>query len=404
MLKRQFIFLFLLIGLALIFKISPAQAVDDYCIWSPIINASPKAGEDACNLAGEPQYFLMVVDSACSGKTPTTPGKNICCCQVKDHPGQCLIDKDTCPSGEYCFEGYCQKPTAATAVKTKTINPLDKLQVKIPGLENIAKDYSAECAVKDGKTSCALPWIAVYIKSVFNYALGVIGILAAIAIMIGGVIWLVSAGNATRISQAQSWIGGAITGLLIMFTSYILLNQINPELVGLKSINIGIIDELPDADVTTLGAAAMGANPYQAGCTAARNGDFSVCSSYGQTRPSDLIDTGGGNYLSAETFNKLDKAFNCVKDKNNGQNKFSINEAWRSAATQISYYQNLPKGRAATPCCSNHGSGQAVDLKSTSGAMSWSENDSSGLKTCMNANGLYASISSEPWHWSPTGY
>jgi len=42
--------------------------------------------------------------------------------------------------------------------------------------------------------------------------MGIIGILAALALMIGGVIWLIAAGNASRISEAKAWIGASLTG------------------------------------------------------------------------------------------------------------------------------------------------------------------------------------------------
>jgi hypothetical protein len=72
--------------------------------------------------------------------------------------------------------------------------------------------------------------------------MGVVGILAALALMIGGVIYLTSAGNATRISEAKSWITGALTGMLIMFTSYVLLNEVNPDLIGFKPIKLSVVE------------------------------------------------------------------------------------------------------------------------------------------------------------------
>jgi len=133
----------------------------------------------------------------------------------------------------------------------KILNPLLNLQIKIPGLDRIASETPATCETTDGQTSCSLPWIAVYIKAIYNYAMGIIGILAALALMIGGVIYLTATGNATRISEAKSWITGALTGMLIMFTSYVLLNEVNPDLIGFKPIKLNIVtDELGQEDPT----------------------------------------------------------------------------------------------------------------------------------------------------------
>jgi hypothetical protein len=122
-------------------------------------------------------------------------------------------------------------------------NPLENLQVKIPGLDQIASQYTATCTENGATTACTLPWIAIYIKAIFNYSMGIIGILAAITLMLGGVIWIVAGGNASRISESKSWISASITGLLIGITSFILLNEINPNLTSLNPLELNVIRE-----------------------------------------------------------------------------------------------------------------------------------------------------------------
>jgi len=134
-------------------------------------------------------------------------------------------------------------PAATTKKPFITLDPILKLQVKIPGLDKLASDTPAVCTTEGDRTSCSLPWISIYIKAIYNYAMGIVGILAALALMIGGVIYLTSTGNATRISEAKSWITGALTGMLIMFTSYVLLNEVNPDLVGFKSIKLSVVED-----------------------------------------------------------------------------------------------------------------------------------------------------------------
>lgn len=136
---------------------------------------------------------------------------------------------------------------STSTVESKPVdltNPLMNLQVKIPGIAKVVADNPASCRMVDDHTECTIPWIAQYIKGIYNYALAIVGILAAITLMIGGVIWLTSAGNATRVSQAKNWIAGSLTGLLIMMTSYILLNELNPDLIGLKPITIKTVEEV----------------------------------------------------------------------------------------------------------------------------------------------------------------
>jgi len=65
-------------------------------------------------------------------------------------------------------------------------------------------------------------------------ALTIAGILAVIMIIIAGVQWVTSGGNSEMINGAKKRIGGALTGLLIAYLSYTILNTINPALTNLR--------------------------------------------------------------------------------------------------------------------------------------------------------------------------
>lgn len=72
-----------------------------------------------------------------------------------------------------------------------------------------------------------------FLKINYNMALTVAGILAVIMIIVAGVQWVTSGGNSEMITGAKKRIGGALTGLLIAYLSYAILNTINPALVNL---------------------------------------------------------------------------------------------------------------------------------------------------------------------------
>ncbi len=281
---------------------------------------------------------------------------------------------------------------------------IPEFQVKMP--PNIKLSAVSCIVVEGGRTECSVPWIAEYIQGMYQYSVGIAGILAAIVLMAGGLIWLVSAGNASRISQAKSLISGSLIGLMLLFGSYLILYQINPDLIKLKSLKIDVIDNLSCSEMDL----SPGSNPYLTGCLAARKGDLSVCRAFGeQEAPNLTTDPMSQKKVHQTTLEKFNKAMDCVNQKNNSQNNlFKISSGWRSALGQIQTKEDWTRrGRpnnAATPCCSNHGSGLAIDIVRVDGIlMSWAYNENSGLKSCMNDNGLYAEISSEPWHWSPTG-
>lgn len=121
-------------------------------------------------------------------------------------------------------------------------NPITpNLQIKLPTLENFSP---ASCTGTGQNRSCSFPWIGEYISALYKYAIGVIGILAAVVLMIGGLIWLTAGGNQTRVGEAKSYIGASLTGLIIALSSYLILYQINPELTKLKPIVVGMVSEI----------------------------------------------------------------------------------------------------------------------------------------------------------------
>lgn len=107
-------------------------------------------------------------------------------------------------------------------------------QIGIPGL------WSANEVIplKDNNTS----YIAKMIKGFYNYGIGIAGILAAIMLMAGGLVWLTSAGSAEKITQAKNLMSGSVIGLVILFGSWMLLRTINPALVDFKITDINTID------------------------------------------------------------------------------------------------------------------------------------------------------------------
>src|SRR6056297_2344033 len=80
-----------------------------------------------------------------------------------------------------------------------------------------------------------------YIKAIYSYGIGIVGILAAVVLMVGGVIWLTAGGNVNKVETAKQTIGGALTGLVLALTSYMLLYQINPDLVQFRVREIDTI-------------------------------------------------------------------------------------------------------------------------------------------------------------------
>jgi hypothetical protein len=80
--------------------------------------------------------------------------------------------------------------------------------------------------------------IADYVKAIYTYAVAAVGIVAAVVMMIGGLMWITAGGNASSISEAKAMITASLTGLVLVIVSYLMLNQVNPALTNLQITKI----------------------------------------------------------------------------------------------------------------------------------------------------------------------
>jgi len=81
-------------------------------------------------------------------------------------------------------------------------------------------------------------YVGLLVQGLYDYGLMIGGILAAVVMMAGGVLWLVSAGSSDKVGQAKNLILGSLTGLLLLFGAWIILNTINPSLIKMDILDI----------------------------------------------------------------------------------------------------------------------------------------------------------------------
>ena len=74
-----------------------------------------------------------------------------------------------------------------------------------------------------------------YIRNFYFFAIGASILVATVMIMIGGVIWVTSAGNQTRVSTAKDFITQSIIGVVLLLGAYTILQVIRPSYVSLES-------------------------------------------------------------------------------------------------------------------------------------------------------------------------
>ncbi len=125
-------------------------------------------------------------------------------------------------------------------------------QIPIPGPNSIPAN-STIGAAENGTLKVDL--LNRYIKSLYDYLIIIAGILAAVVMMGGGVLWLTSGGNENRVTQAKDLIFGSVVGLILVFSSYLILNMVNPDLLNFDSLKIKMVDK---KEMSTLSTATWG--------------------------------------------------------------------------------------------------------------------------------------------------
>ena len=76
---------------------------------------------------------------------------------------------------------------------------------------------------------------AAYIQYFFTFGLGLVGFLAVAAIVIGGIMYMVGS-TVGKVDRAKTIIAGAITGIVLLLCSYLLLAIIDPTLTNLSPL------------------------------------------------------------------------------------------------------------------------------------------------------------------------
>jgi hypothetical protein len=101
--------------------------------------------------------------------------------------------------------------------------------------------------------STTAPDLGDMVEIFFNWSLSILGIVVFISFFWSGIQWGTAYGNPSKVSQAQERMRQTIFGAILLVSSYVILNVINPDFVGqktqlppLKSINNSSSSSIPD--------------------------------------------------------------------------------------------------------------------------------------------------------------
>ncbi len=80
-------------------------------------------------------------------------------------------------------------------------------------------------------TGLASTDVRITIGNIIRVAMGLLGIIAVVIILIGGFTWMTAGGNEEKVGEAKKWIFSGIIGLAIILSAYAIANFVVSSLV-----------------------------------------------------------------------------------------------------------------------------------------------------------------------------
>jgi hypothetical protein len=150
---------------------------------------------------------------------------------------------NTCYLDQAALSAYNSGQTGAADWQKgiKITKPI--LSIAIPGVE-----FSNPANELDSEGNVAIPFLAEYLKGVYQFAMIAGSMAAVIVIILNGFRITMSAGGPEKNKGIQN-IVKAITGLFILWSSYALFNTINPDLTQINTLKVRYIAPVPNIDI-----------------------------------------------------------------------------------------------------------------------------------------------------------
>jgi len=85
--------------------------------------------------------------------------------------------------------------------------------------------------------------ISKYLVGIYNFLLSIVGIVAVVMLIIGGMKYITAAGSGSAVQNAKDTIKDAIFGLLLALMSYVIVSTINPDVLYLRQPGAALTKE-----------------------------------------------------------------------------------------------------------------------------------------------------------------
>jgi Type IV secretion system pilin len=133
---------------------------------------------------------------------------------------------------------FISAPALALDVKPVNFTP----QISIPGSE--FQQGVSTTVGKISSTTVTSDLLARYVAAFYNWGLSIVGVIAVLMLMAGGIIWLTSGGDSGKINDAKKMIEGSLLGTFLLVGAYFFLNTINPDLTKLPVISMDVVNKV----------------------------------------------------------------------------------------------------------------------------------------------------------------
>ncbi|MCX6781547.1 MAG: pilin [Candidatus Magasanikbacteria bacterium] len=159
--------------------------------------------------------------------------------------GEVIRDQSECNShgefGKPCtrasYPEECNKAPTMTKLEEELKLKDVVLGISIPNLQ-----FSPPPTEADAEGNIYIPWLAEYIKAIYNFLVVTLSIVAVVMIIVAGAQIITSAGGPAK-AAGNKRISQAVIGLLLAWGSYFIMYTINPNLTTFKSLQVHYIEE-----------------------------------------------------------------------------------------------------------------------------------------------------------------
>ncbi len=239
----------------------------------------------------------------------------------------------------------CAISAAAVAAVLAAETTAREIPVGIP-IPNVTHPCATQNGQVAGSGHCVASYGA-YVAGIYQYASGVIGVVAAFMVLYGGLKWITASGNTKRVDDAKATIYAAIAAIILILGSYTLLYTINPQLTNLQLPNVQPItrveqgtefcQDLPSTARLLSIAGASGVGPA---CDPRYNPN--CCGSAGCCGTEFDVDLGGGVQGQCIANDCLQNGFVCATKQEGGYGCVTA-ESFCEDLTSSDRRSNCPK-------------------------------------------------------------